>query len=71
MFDRIILSIRQQVEKGSKIIWDIFEILVIYCIDKMVVSIWVFVFALVNCLTIGIVRDNCKVGWSAVKKLVI
>ena len=71
MFDCIILSIRQQVEKGSKIIWDIFEILMIYCIDKMVVSIWVFVFALVNCLTIGIVRDNCKVGWSAVKKLVI
>ena len=46
MFDRIILSIRQQVEKGSKIIWDIFEILMIYCIDKMVVSIWVFLVAM-------------------------
>ena len=33
MFDRIILSIRQQVEKGSKIIWDIFEIpLMIYTV---------------------------------------
>ena len=42
MFDRNILFIRQQAGKGSKIIWDIFEILIIYCIGKMVVSIWVF-----------------------------
>ena len=67
MFDRIILSIRQQVEKGSKIIWDIFEILVIYCIDKMVVSIWVILVAmcygvsyekLVICICIGKLFDN-------------
>ena len=56
MFDRNILFIRQQAGKGSKIIWDIFEILIIYCMDKMVVSIWVFIFALVNCLT----NLNCE-----------
>ena len=51
MFDPNILFIRQQAGKGSKIIWDIFEIL-IYCMDQMVVTIWVFFgFALVNCLT--------------------
>ena len=75
MFDRIILSIRQQVEKGSKIIWDIFEIpLMIYTVStkwfihlaifgghvlwRQLWKSWWFIFALVDCLTIGIVSDN-------------
>ena len=49
MFDPNILSIRQQAGKGSKIIWDIFEILIYTVWTKW---LWSFrVFALVNCLT--------------------